>query len=139
MQINMKSDEERWGSSIISEAEFYNRHSDAIVNVDNLLFYQFEFFKVNERPLHSERGLCALLRGVSGNPGGFVRAAQILELTDGNAGQNASENDEEERPYRYRIARRPLPEGFLYVLLGGAFLGLGIGAIIYRLIERTPD
>jgi hypothetical protein len=139
VKIHMKSNDERRGSSIISKAEPYNRPSNAVIDVDDLLFYQFEFFEIHKWPLHSERGLCALLCGVSGNPGGSVRATQVLELAEGNARQNGSEKDKEERPYRNGIARRPLPEGFFWLLLGGALLGLGIGAVVCRLIERAPD
>lgn len=80
-----------------------------------------------------------ILGGTRAGSGILEPFAHVSQLPDEQTGLNESDETEPERICRYGVCRRPLPPGFISLMLGACALGLLTGLGIGWMVDRSGD
>jgi hypothetical protein len=132
---------EGWRSSVIFDAYRYHGPLEASLPIGRSHFSKIQVSQDELRQFDSKRSASAQGGRLGCNPGGFVGAKQKADLSGGDDGKQRSEYAQNESIEGDRVIpsllpdrRQRLPEGFGYVMLFGAFIGLSIGTLYVLLL-----
>ena len=86
-----------------------------------------------------DSGLGGLFRRISSNASINDPLTHVDQLPDEQEGLSAGDDRQQERKCRYGVCRRPLPRGFLFVMVGMWLLGGCIAGFGWWIVDSTWD